>query len=580
MIKLKKLYSQPEIFDPITFEYGLNIIMGERSESSDKKIGVGKSICIEFLNYCLLKNYSTSRISLIPKEALDLDTIICLDLDFKSYQLTINRSLGNHERIVIFKDGEPIVFEKADEASEYLGSLYFEDYPVATTRISFRNLLAPIIRDERSEFKDIIKCFDTSKLIPRDYKPHLFFLNLDIELYNEIAKTISNYDKKSSFVSETKKLLTNNGTVKISDAKAHLNELESEVSKINSSIEQLKSYESFDVIQSDVIKFESKLSDLRSKQKAIRHEIKQITSFPQHENIDDNEIGMLFNQFKSGLGDIVSKSVEQTREFKYKIDNFRNTIIHNRLETIKLELSIITNEIKDIDEILSNKLNLIDNGTLVKDLKSAINIFNSKNTELSRLRSLIDRYDTSEREKKKLQAEKIKLISKLDQHIFETELIINSFKNTILDIHEKIMGNKEAHFEIKTTNNKEFINFILRTDYDGSHTTERMKVFIYDTALMFNEYTKSRHPGFLVHDNIFDKDDDTLEKSLNFIFKQDFDNPNTFQYILTLNSDLVDSIIRTNTLNFDISDYKVASFTKDSRFLKHTPKYTELASKK
>ena len=50
MININKLYSEPVIFEPIFFEYGVNIIMGEKSERTNKKIGVGKSICIEFIN--------------------------------------------------------------------------------------------------------------------------------------------------------------------------------------------------------------------------------------------------------------------------------------------------------------------------------------------------------------------------------------------------------------------------------------------------------------------------------------------------------------------------------------------------
>ena len=69
MIRINKLYSEPEVFDPIIFNAGLNIIMGDKSESTDKKIGVGKTMSIEFLSYCLLKKYSDTRLSLIPKSA-------------------------------------------------------------------------------------------------------------------------------------------------------------------------------------------------------------------------------------------------------------------------------------------------------------------------------------------------------------------------------------------------------------------------------------------------------------------------------------------------------------------------------
>ena len=89
--------------------------------------------------------------------------------------------------------------------------------------------------------------FDTDKRIPRDYKPHLFFLGLRIDLYSEIEKAINELFKKKTYSSEIKKVLTNNGEIKPSDAKARLNELESEVSKINASIEQLRNNESFEV---------------------------------------------------------------------------------------------------------------------------------------------------------------------------------------------------------------------------------------------------------------------------------------------------------------------------------------------
>lgn len=579
MIKLTRLYSEPPIFEPIQFEYGLNVIMGEKSESSDKKIGVGKSVCIEFINYCLLKKFSDSRLSLIPKATIAPETKIKLDLTFNSSKLTIVREIGNSSQVTIFQEEEEIVFDNIENASKFLGNLYFLDYPASLSRISFRNLLAPIIRDERSEFKDIIQCHDTKRNIPKDYKPHLFFLNFDLELYSRIGKTIKELKKKSDYFSETRKILTKNKQRKVTDAKAHLNELESEVSKINSSIEKLRSNESFDVIQAELVNIESNLHDLRIRQKAIKYEIRQIDSLPQPENISSNEITILFNQFKKGLGDLVEKSIEDVKTFKNKIDNFRNTIVNNRLESLKLELSTLNYEVRQLDEEYSEKVRLLDTkGEFLKDLKTSIKIFESKNKELATLRALIERYDQAEREKKNLRTKKSNEISELDDEIFEKKKTIDSFKDTILDFHERIMGNREAHFEIKTTSRKEFVNFILRTDDDGSHTTERMKVFLYDMALMFNEKTKENHPLFLIHDNLFDKDDDSLAKSLTFLHKQEQNYPNEFQYILTLNRDMTDALEMKKLIKFSINNYIRASFTKDKRFLKK--KYTEVRKKR
>jgi len=568
MIKINKLYSEPEIFTPISFDFGVNIIMGEKSEKTNKKIGVGKSICIEFINFCLLKRISDSRLNLIPKKNTDIiESQIKLDFDFNNKRVIISRSISNPEQVSIEIDNKQIYFEKLDDASEYLGNLYFENYSAKTTRLSFRNLLQSIIRDERSEFKDLIKCFDTNKSIPPDYSPHLFFLNVGLEKYKEIKKVNDALKKKRAFFSETKKLITNNNEIKIQDAKAHLNELESEVDKVNKAIENLKTNESFELVQEDLVKLEAKLAQLRTKQQAIKYEIKQIDSFPKPESINENEIQIIFNQFKKGLGNLVEKSLEDLKEFKNKIDGFRNSIVNDRLTSLRTELSELNSIVRKIDEEYSEKISLLDNGEVLKDLKTSINVFNEKNRELNNLRSLIQKYDESERDKKKIEADKAVLISDFEELLYKNEKTLKSFKESILNIHERIMGNREAHFEIKTTKNQSVVDFIMRTDDDGSHSTERMKVFIYDIALMLNEYTRTNHPGFLIHDNIFE-DDDSIEKSLNYLFEYNNKTPNEFQYIVTLNSDLIESALRNGKLLFKVDDLKREAFTKDNRFLR------------
>jgi uncharacterized protein YydD (DUF2326 family) len=402
MIKINRLYSEPEIFTSISFDFGVNIIMGEKSEKTNKKIGVGKSVCIEFINFCLLKRISDSRLNLIPKKNADIiESHIKLDFDFNNRRVVVSRSISNPEKVSIQIDDENIYFEKLDDASEYLGNLYFQDYPAKTTRLSFRNLLQPIIRDERSEFKDLIKCFDTNKSVPPDYSPHLFFLNVGLEKYKEIKNVNETLKKKRAFYSETKKLVTNNSEIKIQDAKAHLNELESEVEKVNKAIENLKTNESFELIQEDLVKLEAKLADLRTRQQAIKYEIKQIDSFPKPESINENEIQIIFNQFKSGLGNLVEKSLEDLKEFKNKIDGFRNSIVNDRLTSLKNELSELNSIVRKLDEEYSEKISLIDNGEVLKDLKTSIRVFNEKNRELNNLRSLIQKYDDSEPRKEK-----------------------------------------------------------------------------------------------------------------------------------------------------------------------------------
>ena len=97
MLQIKKLYSEPSVFEPITFEEGFNLILGETTENNVKTNGVGKSMAVEFINYALLKRHSDSRVSLIPEKDLSHDTTVCLDFELNGYNITTKRTIKDQE---------------------------------------------------------------------------------------------------------------------------------------------------------------------------------------------------------------------------------------------------------------------------------------------------------------------------------------------------------------------------------------------------------------------------------------------------------------------------------------------------
>ena len=82
-------------------------------------------------------------------------------------------------------------------------------------------------------------------------------------------------------------------------------------------------------------------------------------------------------------------------------------------------------------------------------------------------------------------------------------------------------------------------------------------------AFCMPQFRLQRHFGFLVHDNIFEVDSDTLNRSLNFIANEA--SKLSGQYILTLNSDRA-SADAADAMK-ELSSCVRASFTKDNRFL-------------
>lgn len=184
MLKLKKLYSVPKQFETITFVDGFNLILGETTEDNVKTNGVGKSMAIEFINYGLLKKHIDSRVALIPEQDFPSETTICLDFEIADIKITSKRTPKENECPTLVIDGISKVYSNLSDANNHLKSLLFKNVQ-RDNPPSFRAMMGPLIRDEGSEFKSIIKCFDTNKTVPPNYTPHLWLLHIDPAPYIE-----------------------------------------------------------------------------------------------------------------------------------------------------------------------------------------------------------------------------------------------------------------------------------------------------------------------------------------------------------------------------------------------------------
>ncbi|MFT6907562.1 MAG: hypothetical protein ACJAS1_004246 [Oleiphilaceae bacterium] len=572
MLKIKRLYSEPKIFEPIIFEDGFNLIVGETSEGNDKTNGVGKSLTIEFLNYGLLKRHSDSRVALIPKKELPEGLTICLDFEINNNKITSRRSVVDHECPTLIINGKSKSYSTLSDASDHLTTLLFDDINQQNPP-SFRIMMGPLIRDEGSEFKSIINCYDTNKRIPPNYTPHLYLLHIDPLPYLE-AKTL--YTEISDIGKARKKMEENIETITgkdVSESKAELNELKRQVEKIQSDIDKLENVEGFDAVKGEIIDIETQLEQQRSEQGVLKSELSRIELFRGDNYINEAEVAELYNQFREGLGDLIRREIEEVVTFKRKIDDFQRTIIDVRRSSLEEGISVLDKTIYELNRKYKDKIGLLDQEGLLISLKQTIAIHQRKVEELSSLSTFIKKhadYDSDHKSKKRERDNKVYL---LESYKNDAKDVTDSFQRTVLDIHEYVYGNRKGSFDIDVSKTAEILKFELRADSDGSHSINREIVFLYDLSLLLNTDTSKHHPRLLVHDNIFDVDQSTLINSLNYIG----DRKNQLsdkQYILTINSDKLSEEDK-NCLNFNISDYERASFTKSKRFLSFN--YQELS---
>lgn len=540
----------------------MNIILGDKNDTTVKTNGVGKSLCVDFINFCLLKTYKDTRHSKIPKHLLN-DSFICLNFDLKNKNITIKRSSKNPNHIFFKVDNKIVEFIKLEDAKDYLNNLYFNDsnhYP------SFRTLMGPIIRDESSEFKSIINCYDTQKRIPPDYSPHLYFFGINPQPYKEVKNIISEIGSVKNLKAKIKKDIKTLTGLNFNEAHAVYNELNSEILNLQNNIDNLQFADSFEDAKLLLLNLENQIKAIKSEIAIHKSELKKINLFSGDNYININEVAETYKFYSQSLGDLVSKNLEEIISFKNSIDNFQKSILSTRTEYLKSTIKKLEDECDILESKFHEQVKLLDDKNLFSTLKISIGEYHRKLSEQLSLLNLIKSYDKFENELKKLNALKANALLDLNQFILENEKSIKKFESNLLSIYQIVMKNQKCSFNIQTNNTKEILDFNLRISDDGSHSVDREKVFLYDISLLITDEFKYRHPNFLIHDNIFDMDQDTADKNFNFLLEYFCDLFNNFdkQYIFTLSIDKY-NIDFINSGDIDI--YTIARFTKNKKFL-------------
>lgn len=570
MFRIRKLYTEPVSIDPVHFKDGVNFILGVEDSSSNKTNGVGKTLCIEFINFALLKQKTTSRLNLIPSSALTEKTHICLDIEVNSERLTIKRSLTDSERPTILTDDSVTKFEKLDDAKAYIEAKLFPSMPEWGP--SFRSLLGPLIRDEQSEFKSLIGCYDTMRRVPDDYTPHIYLLGLNLLLYKKVKLAV---DKIAEYDKDIKKVKENVRLVRMKDikfARADLNELDKEVRSVEESIEALENLTGYELVKDEIIELENIIEKKRRENYILCQKYSGTKLIDSESPVDIDEVTEYYQRISERLGDCVSRDLGQVIEFQNKVHEFQNKLIQEKREELKSKIDNLNRELSELDRQYRSRLRLLDKDGDLKNIKQTYAIFQAKSEEFNELKVFIAKHDDLVVDNERAKLDKDKSLIELQSAILDEKVTIESFEKTILHIHEFVQGNSRASFKVKQTRFKRIIDIELRIDDDGSHSIEREKVFIYDLALLLNEYTVKHHLGMLIHDNIFDVDQDTLTKNIMYLLTEAKFTENQ-QYILTLNADRL-----TRELKSAIKPFVRAEYTKERRFLK--TKYKEERKKR
>jgi len=571
MIIIKKLWSEDKSFKTVEFKPGINFIVGDSSRdksgniNNEQRNGSGKSLTIELINFALLKKRTESRISKIPDAILPPESFVFINLTINNSDVTIGRNKLGTIKIKVGEGGfieqEELVAKK--ELAKICG---FEK------QISFRDFCNFVVKESGYNYSNFLYFF-VSNAISR-LKTSLYFFDLPIELFEEIADKQNEFDGLNSIRMLSKKKVENKG-LDIHKLRSLKTDLEFKIKEIQEGL----SYEEISKNVSDssfqLQKEELEFSDFLREKGKIEFSISEIEEFIDHTNddvlINDTTLKNFFNNYISGLGDFVQKDFSQLMKFRDSMSIFKIEMMSGQKESLRKKLDEINSQIVSRQENILKFRAIIDIGK--NHLQRGMIMSNKLVNDFNEYSKLLDDIDYCDKNIAEVTSDFQSTYSDLSSKLFLAEKKENSFRKTFLDIHEKVYGNKEGIFDFnlsekRNIRDKEFFKIKVEVDRQGSEGRNRGRQILYDLSIITNEYTRERSHNLLIHDRLLfgDIDNDATFNILNYLGSL---NQETFQYIGTFNTDVMSVESASKNLNFDVKQKEAIKLTiKDPIFFK------------
>jgi len=197
MVILKRLFSETGLFDPVKFNLGINIVLGEYTRPKEERSelnGIGKSTLIRLIDYALLSDTTRSVYFNTNQTKYDFlkghSIILELEIEGKSY--FIKRSFSEPKTPQFGNDVSRLQTYQESELRTILGNLFFgkDEYQGYFESNWFRTIIRFFIKDDINNYerKDPLK-FSSSYINKFEaYLYNLFLLGLP-------NKAIGNYEE-------------------------------------------------------------------------------------------------------------------------------------------------------------------------------------------------------------------------------------------------------------------------------------------------------------------------------------------------------------------------------------------------
>lgn len=539
-------------FKLMTFTAGLNLVLATKSNAAPKKQswkGAGKTSLIETIHFLLGANADPN--GLFRSNALG-EHDFSMKFDLFDGRATVSRRGSAHDEITVESsfpfspDDEVIKYDTASRRisnahwNTVLGQAFFELDPSdeSNFRPTFCNLFPYFARRERSGgFLNPLKPtrrqstfysqVATSRLLGLDER-----ISQDFEVHREKTKLFKVL-RKATRGAPNRYVQTE------ASLKRDLSTATSRALKLKEEINSFTVVEEYEHLEKEADQITQSISSLNDQNTLELQHIRLIEESVESETPPRADyVEKVFRDAGVLLESSVKKRYEDVQKFYLAVTRNRKQHLAAELTDARERLDKRNCERESLDLRRKQIMNILSSGGALKH-------FNQISEELARceatietLKQKLDDVVKLESTQTELKSEKSKLQLALQTDHQERGIIIRQAVQTFEDLSNALFQ-KAGQFSVRATSDGP--KFIFEKSEQASKGINNMQIFCFDLMLMNIVAKRGLGPGFLIHDShLFDGvDERQVARALQLGARQSEENG--FQYIVTLNSDVVPS---------------------------------------
>lgn len=531
-MKLIKLTANKDSFHPVIFREGINIVVGKKTNPGntvDGKTfnGVGKSLIIHLLHFCLCSN----KIDTLEQKLPEWTFTLFFSHEDIEHKISRNTSKQNE----IFLDGEKI---KLNEARQRLLKYTVNEDVV----ISFRELLTSVLRRNRSSYDK----YNRSDSRQDDYQSLLrigFLLGLDAELIKRkhdlrtaqeaLKKTESAFKKDPIFREYYC------GT---SDAQLDADELECEIDRVKTELAAFKVSSNYHEIENQANELSFAKKRLENEISVLENNIKNIyAALNIQADMSVQSVVQMYEAATIEVPEMLKKSLNDVELFHTSLVQTREIRLKGELRRIEEELQVKVKALESLGTKMDQLLAYLNTHGALEEY-SAIN---SQLTDLMVKLNHIKEYQNMLRAfQTKLNDLKDELTlenRRAEAYLDDSEEKLKALRKQYREMTKKFYPKKKSGLVVEnnTGENQLRFNIDARIEDDSSDGVNEVKIFCFDFLLLLQKTTNFE---FLFHDSRLLANMDPRQRTMLYRVAYDLCKENGFQYITTINEDALKTI--------------------------------------